>query len=167
MEFGEPRKMVPNPQNTPKASPISSIPPTKSPSLLLAFPCCFPAFAAPVDVLHSPRYRERWAASTAVLPLLPVEHPPSVDVSELFLICSMCSCRASLNSIRRDSTSAESVAAIAFNHKWLSRSSEGEITLTFRLPLHPHGLLSTFDQKKTHGVSFCSRENDLWNGKVD
>jgi hypothetical protein len=41
---------------------------------------------------------------------------------------SRCSCRASLNSNRRVSTSAGSVAATAFNHKLLSRSSEGGST---------------------------------------
>src|SRR5580700_4981264 len=44
----------------------------------------------------------------------------------LALRCSMCSCRASLNSDSRLSISAGSVAATAFSHKILSRSSERE-----------------------------------------
>ena len=45
------------------------------------------------------------------------------------LRCSMCSCRASLNSNRRLSISAGSVAATAFSHKILSCSSEGKGTI--------------------------------------
>jgi hypothetical protein len=47
------------------------------------------------------------------------------------LICSRYSRTASPNSIRTDSTSAESVAALAFSHRCLSRSSEGEVTQHF------------------------------------